>query len=161
VPRTLSSAALQALYSQETGTCFLILLTISHPTLSAPLFFTSDGVQTISRGNVYLPFPFQLTIPDDQDQQLPQAGITIDNVDRSIVTAIRNMGTAPAGILIEVVTSAAPDNVEFASGELTLRDVNYDAMTVSGTLTFEAILAEPFPGDLVTPATIPGVFLST
>ena len=71
------------------------------------------------------------------------------------------MGTAPAGILIEVVTSATPDNVEFASGELTLRNVNYDAMTVSGTLTFEAILAEPFPGDLVTPATIPGVFLST
>ena len=160
MPRTLSSAALQALYSQETGTAFLILLTISHPTLAAPLFFTSDGVQTVSRGNAYLPFPFQLTIPDDQDQQLPQAQITIDNVDRSIVTAIRNMGTVPASILIEIVTSSTPDSVEFASGALTLRDVNYDAMTVTGTLSFEAILAEPFPGDLVTPATIPGVFAS-
>jgi hypothetical protein len=124
------------------------------------LRFTSDAVQTISRGNAFLPFPFMLTIPDDQDQKLPHAQITIDNVDRSIVAAIRNMGTTPAGVLIELVTSNTPDTVEFSSGQLTLRDVHYDELSVTGALSFEAILSEPFPGDLVTPATIPGVFLS-
>jgi hypothetical protein len=160
VPRTLSSVALQAIYTQETGTAFIVLLTISHPSLNGPIRVTSDAVQTISRSNTFLPFPFLITIPDDEQEKLPQASISIDNVDRSIVSAVRSMGTSPAGILIELVTSIAPDTVEFSSGELTLRDVHYDALTVTGTLSFEAILAEPFPGDLVTPATMPGVFLS-
>lgn len=158
--RSLSSAALQALYAQETGTAFILLLTISHRTLSAPIRVTSDGVPTRSRGSTFLPFPFLIAIPDDEQEKLPHAQITIDNVDRSIVSAIRSIGTTPAQILIEVVTSVTPDVVEFSSGQLTLRDVHYDALIVTGTLGFEAILAEPFPGDLITPATIPGVFLS-
>ena len=158
--RTLSSTALQAIYAQETGTAFLILLTISHATLPAPIQVTSDGVKTVSRGMTFAPFPFLISIPDDEDQKLPQAQITIDNVDRSIVSAVRNMGTTPATILIELVTSHAPDTVEFSSGALTLRDIHYDALSVTGRLSFDPIMAEPFPGDLVTPATIPGVFAS-
>jgi hypothetical protein len=32
-------------------------------------------------------------------------------------------------------------------------------MTVTGNLGFEEILIEPFPGDVVSPATMPAVFL--
>lgn len=45
--RNLSSDALQALYLQETGEAFLILLTINHPDLGTPIKITSDGVPTI------------------------------------------------------------------------------------------------------------------
>ncbi len=52
-----------------------------------------------------------------------RAALTIDNVDRAIITSLRNIGTTPATLLIEIVTSNTPDTVEFSSGNLTLRDV--------------------------------------
>ncbi len=164
--RHLSPIALAAVYAQETGTVFIVLLTISHPTLidpetsaPAPLRFCSDAVQTVSRGNAYLPFPFMLALASEDPQKPPEAILQIDNIDRSITAAIRNMGVVPCQILIELVTSDTPDAVEYSSGSMTLRDVHYDALTVSGQLAFEQILNEPFPSTLVTPATIPGVFL--
>ncbi len=50
-----------------------------------------------------------------------RAALTIDNVDRAIITSLRNIGATPATLLIEIVTSNTPDTVEFSSGNLTLR----------------------------------------
>jgi uncharacterized protein DUF1833 len=166
VARTFSSAVLQAMLSQEGGALVMVVLvTITHPTLITPenpagaLYFCSDARPFKSRGNTYQNFPFTMTVPDDDDQHLPQATLAIDNIDRSIYAAVRNMGTVPATILFDLVSSETPDTFEYSSGPLTMRDVKVDALTVTGTLGFEAILNEPFPGDLITPATIPGVFL--
>lgn len=159
--RTLSPGALQAMLASETGNVFIMLLTISHPTLAQPICVCSDAVPTVSNGVNYQPFPFQLGFPSDRADQIPQCSLTIDNVDRSIVTAIRNMGIVPPTLEIQLVTSETPDTVEAAIAPLTLRNITYDALTVTGTLSFEQILAEPFPGDLVTPATLPGVFAMT
>ncbi len=94
----------------------------------------------------------------DSDATAP-ARLTIDNVDRAIITSLRNIGTTPAGLLIEIVTSNTPDTVEFSSGNLTLRNVEGDAVSVTGELGCEEILAEGFPGDSVSPLTVPGVFV--
>jgi hypothetical protein len=124
-----------------------------------PIRVTSDAVNTVSRGNTFIQYPFLLTIPTDDDLQPARARITIDNVDRSIITSLRNIGTTPATLLIEIVTSQAPDTVEFSSGNLTLRNVQGDAVSVTGVLGFEEILAKGFPGDTVSPLNVPGVFV--
>jgi hypothetical protein len=157
--RTLSSAALQALYAQETGTIFFVLITIAHPSLGTPIAICSDAAPVVSNGVTYQPFPFEIAMPDDDPEKIQSCAFTVDNIDRSIVTAIRGFGTTPASVTIQIVTSTTPNTIEMEVGPLYLRDVTYDAMTVQGTLRFEEILNEPFPGDLVTPATIPGVFL--
>jgi len=157
--RILSSAALQAMYAQETGTIFFVLIEITHPSLGTPFTLSSDAKPVVSNGVIYNPFPFEIAMPDDDPEKIQTASLTIDNIDRSIVAAVRAFGNTPAEVMISVVTSATPDTVEMATGPLTLRDVTYDAMTVQGTLRFEEILNEPFPGDLVSPATMPGVFL--
>lgn len=159
MPRTLSSLALQGIYSQETGTAYIVLLTLSHPTLPVPICVTSDAVITVSQGNTFIPYPFLIILPIDDDLQPAQAKLTIDNVDRAIITSLRNIGTTPATLLIEIVTSNCPDVVEFSSGNLTLRNVQGDAVSVTGVLGFEEILAEGFPGDSVSPLTVPGVFV--
>ncbi|MGH7813273.1 MAG: DUF1833 family protein [Candidatus Binataceae bacterium] len=159
MPRTLSSLALQGIYSQETGTAYIVLLTLSHPTLPVPIRVTSDAVNTISRSNTFVPYPFLITLPTDDDLQPTRARLTIDNVDRAIITSLRNIGTTPLSLLIEIVTSNTPDTVEFSSGTLTLRNVDGDAVSLTGVLGFEEILAEGFPGDSVTPLTVPGVFV--
>lgn len=159
MPRTLSSLALQGIYSQETGIAYIVLLTLSHPTLPAPIRVTSDAVTTVSQGNTYIPFPFLIILPTDDDLQPARARLTIDNVDRTIITSLRNIGTTPATLLIEIVTSNTPDTVEFSSGNLTLRGVQGDAVSVTGVLGMEEILAEGFPGDTVSPLNVPGVFV--
>lgn len=159
MPRTLSSIALQGIYSQETGTAYIVLLTISHPTLPVPIRVTSDAVATVSQGATFIPYPFLLTLPTDDDLQPARARLTIDNVDRAIIVSLRNIGTTPATLLIEIVTSNTPDTVEFSSGNLTLRNVEGDAVSVTGELGCEEILAEGFPGDSVSPLTVPGVFV--
>jgi hypothetical protein len=156
---SLSTTALQAAYSSETGTAFIILLTLSHPSIPIPIRVTSDSVITVSRGNTFISYPFMVTLPSDDADQIPQATLVIDNVDRAIVTSLRQIGMVPANLLIEIVTSNLPDTVEFSSGSLTLREVEGDGVSVSGTLKFEEILGEAFPGDSVTPATLPGVFV--
>lgn len=159
MPRVLSSAALQAAYAQQTADGFLILIHISHPALSSDIYVTSDIVPTVSQGITYAPFPFDVTLPDDDPDKPPTASLTIDAIDRSIIAAIRSMGVTPATLTIDIVTMSTPDVVEMTSGAMTLRNVTYDALTVTGQMSYEEILQEPFPGDDVSPLTLPGVYL--
>jgi hypothetical protein len=157
VSRSVSLTARQALYAQETGEVFLVLLTIDHADLASPIRVSSDAVDTLSRGDTYVAFPFRLSLPEDGDDRPPRARLAIDNVDRTIVQSLRQIGSAPR-VLIEVVRGADPDSIEAAFPDFELTDAHYDALTVQGDLTLESFLREPYPAALFTPADFPGLF---
>ena len=79
---TLSAGGLGELAAQETGTAWLVLLTITHPGLPTPIRVTSDGVVTVHNGNTFDPFPFEVTLPDDVEGRAPQAHLRIDNTSQ-------------------------------------------------------------------------------
>ncbi len=155
--RILSEQARQSLYAPETEDIFLILLTISHEGMSGPVRVTSDAVDTVSRGNSFVPFPFDLVLPDDQENRSPRARLVIDNIDRQIVQALRDIATAPA-VLIEIVRAADPDVVEARFVDFRLTNVSYDAFRVEGDLTIEDFTSEPFPAAIFSPNLFPGLF---
>ena len=155
--RALSTLTRQALYAQETGEAFLILLTLSHANLAVPIRVTSDALTTVSRGNIFTPFPFDLTLPDDQENKPPAAKLAIDNIDRQIVLAVRSLPTAPA-VLIEIIRAAAPEVVEAQFVDFKLTNVTYDSHRVEGSLTVEDFTAEPFPAAVFSPSLFPGLF---
>ena len=156
--RTLSSAMLQAIYAQETGVVPILLLTLSGPGITT-IRVTSDAVNTVSNGQAFAPFPFMLTLPDDRADQIPQARLTIDAVDQRIADAVlKQLGNQPLTVTMQLVTSTDPDTIELQY-TMMMREIEGDALTISGALHFDPILAEPFPGDLVTPSTLPGVFV--
>lgn len=155
--RNPSLAARMALNAQETDEAFLILLTLSHPSMSAPLRVTSDAVQTQSRGESFVPFPFELTLPDDDENGAPEARLAIDNIDRQIVQSLRALPFAPL-VLIEIVRAADPDTVEARFADFTLRDVTYDSRVVEGILGVEDFTAEPYPANVFAPGLFPGLF---
>jgi hypothetical protein len=157
VSRPLSSLTRQALYAAETGEAFLILLTLNHASLAQPIRVTSDAVTTTSRGDDFAPFPFDLVLPDDQDNRSPRARLVIDNVDRQIVEAVRSLPSAPT-MLIEIIRAAAPDTVEAQFVDFKLTNVAYDAQRVEGVLTIEDFTAEPFPAATFSPGSFPGLF---
>ncbi len=157
MPRELTIAARRALYSQETDIGFIVLLTINHSSLSEPLRFAAWDTAITSRGNEYIKFPFEITFPQDSVNAAPRAQLKIDNVDRQIVKTIRTIKTK-ATVTVEIVTTEDNDTVEASYSGFELRDVQYDAFTVSGNLEPESFIREPFPFRRFTPGAFRGVF---
>lgn len=155
--RTLSATARQALYAQETGEVFLLLLTIDHATLESPIRVANNFEDIVSNGNTYVAFPFQITLPDDLDDHPPAMRLSIDNVDRAIVEAVRSIASPPT-ITLDVILVAAPDTVEASFTGFTLRNCDYDALVVEGDLALEDVLNEPFPAGSFTPDLFPSAF---
>ena len=153
---TVSDVFKADVFAQETEEAFLILLSIIHPDM-VTLNVTSDGVDTVSNGVTYTPYPFRLTLPRSDPQQQPRAKIEIDNVDRVIVLAIRLLTSEPE-IQIKIVRASAPDTVEVEFTGFKLRNTFYDALVVTGDLTVEDFLTEPYPAGIFDPSRFPGGF---
>lgn len=154
--RALSPAALQSAFAQETEEVWLVLLTMTHASLPDSLRFVSNFASVTSRGQVYIAFPFEIEFPDQDADNSGEARVTIDNVDRQIVQTIRDISSPPE-VTLEVVMASSPDVVEAQFTGMVLRNVEYDAARVRGTLRFEDIMTEPVSVQM-TPARFPGLF---
>lgn len=155
--RALSLAARTALNAAETGEAFLILLTFTHPGLAAPIRVSGDAVETVSRGETFAAYPFDLLLPDDGEGKSPRARIVIDNIDRQIMAAVRSLQSAPT-LLIEIVRAADPDTVEAVFHDFRLQNVTYDSQAIEGDLSIEDFTAEPYPAASFSPSLFPGIF---
>lgn len=151
-----SEAFRRALHADGTGDAFLVLLTLEHDDLPAPIRVTSDEVDTQSRGESYVAFPFELTLPDDGERP-PRARLVIDNVSREIVAAVRSI-VGPPLVTMEIVRGSAPDDVEASFPFFRLINVGYDSLTVEGELVAEDLSREPFPEARFVPSRFPGLF---
>jgi hypothetical protein len=148
---------LQAMMAQRTGECPLVLLTIAHADLPGALRVTSDRVATVSRGQTFQPYPFAATLPDDVSGQAPSCSLTIDNVQRDVVQILRQVSTPPT-VTIEVVLASDPDRVQKGPYELSLRRAQWNALTVTGELGYEALLDEAAASERFTPNLFPALF---
>ena len=146
-----------ALFAEASGDAFLSLLTIDHEALLVPIRVVNDNVSIMSNGDTYLAFPFDVTLPIDDAKQMPNAKLSIDNVDRTIIDAARSI-TSPADVTIQIIKSSDPDTVELSLTDFKLRDVKADAGVVEGVLTLEDFLQEPYPAGTFDPGRFPGGF---
>lgn len=153
----MTEEAVAAANAPVTDEVFLMLLEINHSSLSTPIRVVNNWENVTSNGNVYVAFPFKLDLPDDVVENMPRPTLEIDNVDRTIVDAIRAMDSA-ATVTISVVLASSPNDIEAGPFLMTLREVEYDALTVRGQLAFEELWSEPYPGDKINRANYPGLF---
>ncbi len=154
--RAISTAALTAMFAQDTGEAYLVLITISHPDLPQTLRVTSDRVNTVSRGMTFVAYPFEIKLPSDESNAPPKASITIDNIARDISDALRAIKN-PANFNIEVVRSPAPDVVEASYVDFLLTNVKGDVFQISGELSIEDTTTAPYPYKTFSPAKFPGL----
>jgi len=158
MPRTLSSTARRAIFSQETGEVFLLLLKITHPDLAEPIRVVNNSEDVTSNGYLYQRFPFEVALPAENEDAPPTVQLRIANADRQIVEAVRSLSGEAMTVELAVILASSPDTIEAGPYQFTLRDVSYDASIVEGTLMFEDVLREPFPAETFTPARFPGLF---
>ena len=155
--RSVSSTFKQAIYASETDEAFLVLLTIDHETLENPIRVTSGSIDVVSNGETFVPFPFNLSLPDESSDAAPRARLAIDNIDRQIVLSVRSITTAPT-VKMEVILASDPDVIEASFPDFKLENISYDAYTVSGDLVLEEFVTEPFPAGIFNPAEFRGLF---
>jgi len=147
----------QAVYGQETDEVFIVLLEISHEDLDSPIRVCNNDSNIESNGDTYIAYPFNITLPEDSADDFPQARITIDNVSQDLTAAIRTIQTPPT-VRIMVVLASDPDTIEVDLPGFIMTNISYDAKTITGTISVENFMSEPFPGDLFTPTRFPGLF---
>ena len=155
---SVSTAFKQAVFAPQTGEAFLVLVTIDHPTLVTPARVTSDAVDTISRLETFIACPFEIVLAEQGVGKVPRMRLSIDNIDRGLVQAIRDAGLDAPTVLVEVVRGSAPDTVEASWPDFSLTEARYDALVVEGDLTIEDFTALPYPYQTFTPSRFPGLF---
>jgi hypothetical protein len=131
-------------------------LTISHPDINPAIRVVNNTEDVTSRGETFVAFPFDLTLPDQREDAPPRARIVIDNVSREISQSVRSITSAPS-VTLEIIRAAAPDTVEASWPFFSLRNVKWDINQISGDLTVEDFTSEPYPAGIFSPASFPGV----
>lgn len=166
MPRQVSATAKAAAYAQQTSEAFIMLVTITHPSLTEDVRVCSDPYEllptaqvrgVVSNGVEYLFLPFAIEMPVQDDTGIARAKITVDNISREIVAAVRGADSALT-ISVSIVLASDPDTVEVSINDFRLDSVSYDSFTVSGDISVEYFDLEPFPARRFSPADFSGLF---
>lgn len=156
--REVSLPFLQAAFAQQTGEAPIVLVTIEHDDLDAPIRVTNYDVDVVSDSETFVAYPFELALPTEPEEGAPRATITIDNVHRDIVEAIRNASGAAPKVTLAVVLASSPDEIEASFPGFDLKNVSYDALTIEGELTLDSLAGERYPAGRFRPGAFPGLF---
>lgn len=157
MPRSMSATATQAALSQYTDQVWLFLLEISHDDISEPIRLVGSREDVVSNGETYTAFPFEITLPTDDGETISDIKLSISNIDRAITQTIRSLDTPPE-ITTFIVLASSPDIIEVGPFVMTLREVKSDAFVVSGSLRWENLLDQAYPGYSFTAPNFPGMF---
>jgi len=145
----------QDAFSQESNLP-LVLIEIDHDDLASSIAVVNNKQNVTSNGTEYTAYPFEITLPDSNEDAPPKAKLRIDNVSREIGQSIRLI-SSPLDVTIKVIRQATPDAVEMEFSGMKLRRVTYDALSVSGDLEFEDLTREPYPAFTFSPSPYRGV----
>lgn len=157
------------MYAQETEEVFVLLLEVANEiTPSQPIRvaldsenldskLTVDGTDTHDPAVTFAGGFFNIELPEEAGENISTVRVTIDNVDRQIVEAIR-LASNPPEVRMWVVLKSTPDVVEAGPYFLSLESATYDALKVSGELAFEEVTNRRFPQHEFTPQLVPGLF---
>lgn len=166
--RSLSLTFRQAIDAESDGSVVdVLLLTITHPTLTTPIYLSSDPTErvqedpllygTVSRGNTYYFLPFEWVPPEDGDDTPPVLRLRVANFDQNIIALLRSV-TSPPVITGEIVCSTTPNTVEITFPEFDLVSMNYDDKIIEMSLAIDSLVTIPVPAGNFTPKAFGGLF---
>ncbi len=136
----------------------LVLLEINHIDLPSPIRVVNDTLDITSNDNEYLAFPFQCTLPDDFENQLPKATITIGNVSKDIMFWLEESGGGiGATATFTQIMRSRPNQIEWTI-TMTLFNIAATNQEISAELGFDNLFAKPAILLKYRPTTSPGLF---
>lgn len=165
--RTLGNSFRTTIESSSSAEIVLIFVTITHPTLEAPIFLNNDIKDYILNGNTYLGAAISISLLSDEIG-MPKAKVSIPNVDRAIGEAVLGLTTSPQ-IEMDVYARSDFDNsdprvaigtptVEYRAQLLFLRNVTCDPLGFTADLLSYDLSSEPWPAIRSTKNRLPGLY---
>lgn len=156
--RSLSNAAARNVLSTSADEPLLAAIEITHPELEVPARFVNDTQDITIEGNTFFACRFDLTLPDDQDEQVPEARLEVDNIGRELTQWLeQSQGGKGAKCRIIMVLRSAPNNIEFDM-TLDLTGLEISNFRVAGDLGFKNTLMQSAVTVRFDPSTTPGAF---
>lgn len=157
--REVSATALQAMLAQQTAEVFVPCLSITHPSFAEPIRLAYNTESVNRSAGEFKPYPFQINLPAQVEDEPPSMTLTVDNTDLSVNDAIRNITGQPT-VTFDVVLASSPNTVEAGPFVMGLQNVQADAQTITGTLGYEMdLFAQQVPSQEYLPTSSPGLFL--
>lgn len=156
--RAYSTAYKSTLAATAAAESPIILLEISHPDLATPVRVVNDNQAVTSNGVEFIACPFRCTLPDDIENQLPRATLSVDNVGKELMYWVETSGGGRGATarFIQIMRSR-PNQIEW---QITMNLTNLKATMkeVSAELGYENIFARPAVAMRFDPFTAPGIF---
>lgn len=155
--RTLSSSAVASINGSETAEVWLPLVELTHSDWSEPVRLARNTEDVTSNGALYLAYPFDISLPDDEVEQTAVVQWVAWNAGNDIVDLFRSVSGPVSGSIFWVLASS-PDTVEIGPLNLQIRGFEYTATQIKGAMVIEPIMDAVF-GDMSMDAiNAPGLF---
>ena len=154
---SLSALMLESVYAQNTDEVFVCLVKMEHSSWPSSVRFVSDVVALTHNLEVYDPYPFNMQLPDDEDEGLPILKWVSDNTTSDTVALLRST-TGSISVTVSWVLVSEPEIVQAGPFDVELNGVEYDMQTIQGALTIEPVLDDSYGHMNMTPANAPGLF---
>lgn len=176
--RDVSPRMLRAFFTPDSPENIITLLKISGANLAEPIYLCDGETKRLdalttddevvygltSEGIDHIFLPFNFLMPSDDGADGAKSTLTIYNAT-GLMPLIRTL-TAPPTVRIQVVMQGA---TEASNGEevclpeitidnLELGGISYDNDQVTGHLSVDTRMGEPFPCHTMTPSYCPGLF---
>ena len=136
----------------------LILLEIDHPDLTQPVRVVNDMTDVTSNGDIYIAFPFRCVLPDDFENQLPKARLSIDNVSRDLMFWIETTGGGQGSTAtFKQIMRSNPNLIEWQI-QMSLFNVTVNMQEISAELGFENLFGKPAVTFKYRPENSPGLW---
>lgn len=158
MPHAYSSAYKSTVASVSAPEAPLVLLEITHPTLTSPIRVVNDTQDITCNQNFYIAYPFRFIPPDDFENQSPKATLSIDNTGKDLMYWIETSGGG-SGSLVKIMSimRSQPDLIEWDI-TLELSNVRASMAEISADLGYENLYSRSAVSKKYRPDNSSGLF---
>lgn len=123
--------------------------------------YCNNNESIVSNGQTYSPMYFEMDLPDNTEERLPDVRIVIDNVDLAMAQLCREHEGDNPTVKVSLVTSLDWDTVELGPINLTIKNAgNRDPETLELNCGVEDLLNRSALPIIYSPGVTPGVILA-
>ncbi|WP_256775416.1 MULTISPECIES: DUF1833 family protein [unclassified Stenotrophomonas] len=136
----------------------LMFLSITSPSLPAPLRIVNDTQDWVSQGIAYMGVPFAFKLPDDTRGQSPRAQLVLDNVGRGISEDLESLGPNELLMARLMVSDRANPNQYERDYYLPITSVSLAGATATAQCGVDYLMRQQAVRLRANPFTLPGIF---
>lgn len=158
---------IQAVTSQNSGECDVLLVTIEHASFPEPLRYCTGGANIVSTvldgegepvARTFTARAMKIAAPGDSADRNGRRGrITIDNVEPDAIGRLRTAPSQP-DVTVELILASYPDDIEMAWRGLKLLDQRPNGSAIELDIGPRDDSVHAFPYQAYTPNRTEGLF---